>query len=171
LITNKKFSINVHDNFAFEISRQGKFRFAKGQALFSKDRGVADGFKQLNDEPISTRLGTGQRFAFTGRRGDIVIRLDIDVYKHLPDSVVMQWSFENTGSSTIELNPVSAPALELDSAWAHELWTMQGAAVHWGQDFAFKLPAKLERENYLGHVQKGEAVVFPLSTSGIKTLG
>jgi alpha-galactosidase len=162
LITNEKFSINVRDDFAFEISRQGKFRFAKGQALFSDDRGAVDGFKQLKEESISTQLGTGKRFAFTGQRGAIAIRLDVDVYDQMPDSVVMQWSFENTGIATIELNPISAPILELDSAWAHDLWTMQGAAIHWGQDFAFKLPAALKRDNYLGHIQSGEGGGIPI---------
>jgi len=162
VIINNNFSITVHDDFAFEIYRQGKFRLAKGQALFSNDRRAVDGFKQLKEEPIFTQLGEGHRFAFTGRHSNVVVRLDVDVYADLPNSVVMQCSLENAGTSTIKLSSISAPTLELDSAWAHNLCTMQGAAIHWGQDFAFKLPAALKRDNYLGHIQSGEGGGIPI---------
>jgi alpha-galactosidase len=74
----------------------------------------------------------------------------------------MQWAFENIGLSPIQLNSISAPVLTLDSDWAQNLWTMQGAAAEWGLDFAFKLPAKLERKNYLGHIQHGAGGGIPI---------
>lgn len=162
MITNKNFSIAVQDDLAFEISGQGKLCLARGRALLSNESGAVNNFQRAKEESISTVLGVGRRFVFTGQRGDVSIALTIDSYDHLNDCVVMQWSFENTGKSSIKLNSISAPTLELDSEWAHDLWTMQGAAIHWGQDFAFKLPSELERENYLGHIQNGEGGGIPI---------
>lgn len=42
------------------------------------------------------------------------------------------------------------------------LWTLQGAAVAWGQDFAFPLAIGFQRENYLGHLQNAEGGGVPL---------
>jgi alpha-galactosidase len=162
LITNKIFSIAVHNDFAFEIYRQGQVRLAKGRISFLDGHEAMSAFQPLAEENVSTQLGTGKRFAFKGKHGDITIRLHVDVYDHLPNSVVMQCALENTGASTIKLSSINVPALELDAAWAHELWTMQGAAIHWGQDFAFKLPAALKRDNYLGHIQSGEGGGIPV---------
>lgn len=162
MIVNKNFSIIVQDDFTFEISAQGKFSLGRGRVLLSDQSGTVKNFKRSNEESISTALGMGRRFAFSGQRGDVKIALTVDSYDGLSDGVVMQWSFENTGASPIKLNSISAPALELDSAWARDLWTMQGAAIHWGQDFAFKLPSEMERENYLGHIQHGEGGGIPI---------
>lgn len=162
MITNNNFSIAVQDNFAFEIYRQESVRLAKGRISFLDGHEAMSAFQQLKEETVSTQLGTGKRFAFTGQRGNITIRLNVDVYTHLPNSVVMQCSLENAGTSKIKLSSINAPTLELDAAWAHELWTMQGAAIHWGQDFAFKLPAALKRDNYLGHIQSGEGGGIPV---------
>ncbi len=162
MIVNKNFSIDVKDSFDFEITGQGNTRLATGGPVLSNLHGMVNNFQRSTEEAISTTLGSGQRFAFTGQRGDIAIRLTIDSYAHLSDSVVMQWSFENVGKAPITLDSVSAPTLELDSEWARDLWSMQGAAIHWGQDFAFKLPPALERENYLGHIQSGEGGGIPI---------
>lgn len=136
---------------------------AKGMVLLSAEEGGEHAFKRSEDGPISPRLGADRRFAFTGRRGDIAIRLDVDVYDQLHNCFVMQYSFENMSSSTFTLNFISAPVIKLDSEWAHDLWTLQGAAVHWGQDFAFELPSEFKRENYLGHIQNGEGGGIPIA--------
>jgi alpha-galactosidase len=162
VIVNKNFSIAVQDDFAFELSGQRNIRLAKGYVLLSNLDGIVRNFQRFDEESISTVLGDGRRSVFTGQRGDIGIRLTIDSYDHLEDCVLMQWSFENTGKAAIELNSIFAPILELDSTWARDLWTMQGAAIHWGQDFAFKLPKEMKRENYLGHIQNGEGGGIPI---------
>jgi alpha-galactosidase len=159
---NNNLSITVQDDFVFEINRQKKFCLARGCALLSNESETVNNFKRLREGSIVTVLGTGRRSEFTGRRGDLSIALTIDSYDHLNDCAVMQWSFENTGKIPVRLSSISAPMLELDSEWAHSLWTMQGAAVHWGQDFAFKLPSEMKRENYLGHVQNGEGGGIPI---------
>jgi alpha-galactosidase len=162
VITNNNFSVTVQDDFVFEINRHEKFCLARGRALLSCADGMVNNFKRLKEKPITTMLGAGQRSEFSGQCGDISIVLTIDSYDPLNDCVVMQWSFENIGKSPVRLSSISAPVLMLDSEWAHDLWTMQGAAVHWGQDFAFKLPSELKRENYLGHVQNGEGGGIPI---------
>ena len=40
---------------------------------------------------------------------------------------------------------------------------MQGAAVAWGQDFAFEMPIPFDRENYLGHLQDAEGGGIPVN--------
>ena len=42
------------------------------------------------------------------------------------------------------------------------LWSLQGPAVQWGQDFAFPLPQSFSRDNYLGHIQDGEGGGIPI---------
>ena len=162
MIINKNLFIIAQDDFTFMIGREGKFDLAIGQVLLSYESRAVSNFQSAEKESISTTLGSGERFAFSGQRGDIRIALIIDSYDHLDDCVVMQWSFENISNSPIQLSSITAPMLELDRNWAHNLWTMQGAAVHWGQDFAFQLPVYLERENYLGHIQHGEGGGIPI---------
>lgn len=48
------------------------------------------------------------------------------------------------------------------SVWGSALWTMQGAAVQWGQEFAFPLESGFRRENYLGHLQDAEGGGVPV---------
>ena len=43
------------------------------------------------------------------------------------------------------------------------MWSLQGAAVQWGQDFAFPLPANFQRDNFLGHIQNDEGGGIPLA--------
>lgn len=47
--------------------------------------------------------------------------------------------------------------------WGHALWAMQGAAVQWGQEFAFPLENGFRRENYLGHLQDAEGGGVPVT--------
>ena len=91
----------VHDDFAFDVHRGGT-HLAKGRAVFLDEHGIASAMQSLNEETISTALGMGRRFAFTSRHNGLLIRLDVDVYAHLPNSVLMQWSLENIGTSTIK---------------------------------------------------------------------
>ena len=162
MITNNNLSIAVQDNLAFEIKGQGNLLLAKGNILLSDEMKKGKNFQSTNEEGISTSLGTGKRIAYSVQRGDVNITVTIDSYDDLEDCVVMQWSFKNTGKKPVELTSVSTPVLELNSKWAKKMWTMQGASIGWGQDFAFELPPKLERENYLGHLQNGEGGGIPI---------
>jgi len=161
VITNKNSSINIKDNLAFEVSGQ-KLLLAKGSVLLAHENKKGKNFQSAKEESISTTLGVGTRYAFSVQRGDVNVAATIDSYNDLSDCFIMQWTFKNTGTKSVPLNSISAPALELNSKWARDLWTMQGISTGWGQDFAFKLPAKLERENYLGHLQNGEGGGIPI---------
>ena len=162
MIRNNDLAINVQDNLAFEVSSQGKLLLAKGSVLFFNEEKKGKNFQSAKEEMISTSLGDGRRLVFSVQRGDVNITMSIDSYYDLRDCLILQWTGQNTGKKPIQLNSVSAPTLELNSKWAKKLWTMQGASIGWGQDFAFELPKKLERDNYLGHLQNGEGGGIPI---------
>jgi alpha-galactosidase len=162
MITNGNLSISFHDDFSFTITGWNNLPLAKGHFQFSNGRSVLKGFKRARVDAISNNLGAGVRYAYLGHYGDLKARLTLDKYDSLSDCVVMQWHFENSGTASVTLNSISAPTLKLAAAWAHSLWTMQGAAVHWGQDFAFKLMPGFARDNYLGHIQNGEGGGIPI---------
>lgn len=162
MITHRNISVRVQDNLAFQIIGNGTLPLAEGRVLISREVEMGSDFQATNEEIISTLLGAARRSVFSVQRGDVNITLAVDVQNDLPDSVILQWFFENTGKKPVSLSSITSPELILNSEWACDVWTMQGAAVAWGQDFAFKLPAKFERENYLGHVQKGEGGGIPI---------
>ena len=152
----------MQENLAFEIKGQGNLPLAKGRVLISDEHGEGNNFQSANEETVTTTLGNGKRLAFSIQRGAINIIATVDSYNDLDNCFILQWKFENVGNEPLQLNSVFTPSLELDPKWAQDLWTMQGAAVHWGQDFAFKLPAEFERENHLGHIQNGEGGGIPI---------
>jgi alpha-galactosidase len=81
------------------------------------------------------------------------------------DAVRLQWTITNIGRTEIAFDRVAAPVLRLDRQafpLSRRLWTMQGAAVKWGQDFAFPLPSGFARDNYLGHLQDAEGGGIPV---------
>ena len=161
MITNKNFSVAMQDDLAFDV-RGRNLLLAKGDVLFGNAGGAGSDFQTMNEEAISTLLGTGKRFTWSIQRGDVHITVTVDSYDGLDDCLILQWTFKNMGNEGIHLNSISAPVLALDPTWAQNLWTMQGASITWGQDFAFELPSELERENYLGHIQSGEGGGIPI---------
>ena len=162
MITNKNLSVIVQDNLAFEIKGQGNLLLAKGNVLFSDELKKGKNFQSAGEETVSAQIGTGKRVAYSVQRGDVSIAAIVESYDDLENCFVMQWVFKNIGQKPVELTSISSPALELNSKWAKNLWTMQGASIGWGQDFAFALPSKLERDNYLGHLQNGEGGGIPI---------
>lgn len=92
-----------------------------------------------------------------------ILRLNLFLEPLAPDAVSVQATVTNAGSLPFHFDRFDAPRLDLAPGFsARPLWTMQGAAVHWGQDFAFELPSTFSRENFLGHVQDGEGGGIPL---------
>ncbi len=56
------------------------------------------------------------------------------------------------------------PRLEVflpSTSWTGSIWSAQGAATGWGQEFVFPLPQAFYRENYLGHLQDAEGGGVP----------
>jgi alpha-galactosidase len=90
------------------------------------------------------------------------------------DAYSIKWTLTNIGQTPVSFDSFEAPVLQLDrSAFpAHDpLWTLQGAAVHWGQDFAFVLPHGFARDNFLGHQQNGEGGGIPINYFWNKNYG
>ncbi|HVN55774.1 MAG TPA: alpha-galactosidase [Anaerolineaceae bacterium] len=90
------------------------------------------------------------------------------------DRVILACSLTNTGSTDLVLDGLELPRLEFDPHTFDSrsgLWSLQGAAVRWGQDFAFELPLPFQRENYLGHLQDAEGGGIPVNTIWKKGLG
>jgi len=91
------------------------------------------------------------------------LRLDLLLEPLAPDAASVKATVTNAGNLPLHFDRCDAPRLDLAPAFsARPLWTMQGAAIHWGQDFAFELPPTFSRENFLGHVQDGEGGGIPL---------
>jgi alpha-galactosidase len=88
--------------------------------------------------------------------------LTIDQYPAWPDAFFLEWTFENRGGIPLKVHQLAAPRLELGEGLRGELWTLQGPAVDWGQDFAFPLPASFHRDNFLGHNDNGEGGGIPV---------
>ena len=115
---------------------------------------------------VDTDLGHAQRLTadatFTDHdRHALRVTLTADAYPQWPDAFVLHWTFENDGIQPLAIDQFTAPQLELMN-WPGELWSLQGAAVKWGQDFAFPLPADFRRDNFLGHEHHGEGGGIPI---------
>jgi alpha-galactosidase len=96
-----------------------------------------------------------------GRR----LRLNLSLEQPGPDLLSLKTELANTGESPLHFDHFSAPELLPDPAGfpiSSPLWTMQGAAVQWGQDFAFQLMPGFARDNFLGHLQNAEGGGLPL---------
>lgn len=102
------------------------------------------------------------------------LTLNITAALEDPQFVNLRFSVLNSGNKPVTLDRFTAPTLHLDRGVfpPHKpLWTMQGAAVHWGQDFAFHLPIGFSRDNYLGHLQDGEGGGIPVNYFWNETTG
>ncbi len=78
------------------------------------------------------------------------------------DAWQIQVLIENSGPAPLSVYRLRLEVLLPASRWNDPLWSMQGAAVGWGQDFAFPLPLGFQRENYLGHLQDAEGGGVPV---------
>lgn len=84
------------------------------------------------------------------------------------------WTVTNVGPAPISFDRIAAPRLLLDRSTfsaSQPTWTLQGAAVQWGQDFAFPLSEGFSRDNFLGHLQDAEGGGIPLTYFWNQALG
>ena len=84
MITNKNFSVAMQDDLAFDV-RGRNLLLAKGDVLFGNAGGAGSDFQTMNEEAISTLLGTGKRFTWSIQRGDVHITVIVDSYDGLDD--------------------------------------------------------------------------------------
>jgi alpha-galactosidase len=100
---------------------------------------------------------------FTHRSGSrLQLILTVDQYPDYPQVVFLRTQVVNIGDTLVLVERFSSPLIQLGPALQSPLWSLQGAAVQWGQDFAFPLPQIFERENYLGHLDSGEGGGVPV---------
>lgn len=75
----------------------------------------------------------------------------------------LQFSLTNKTGRSLHFTRLRWEIQLPEKQWGESpLWTLQGAAVAWGQDFAFPLEIGFRRENYLGHLQNAEGGGVPL---------
>lgn len=112
---------------------------------------------------LSSSLGEGLRYTVEmSFEHNLVCLFNIEYYPHWQDNVFLRWRFENRGNVPVEIHRLSLPRLIIPRPTPKRVWTFQGAAVQWGQDFAFELPTTFYRDNFLGHLQDGEGGGIPL---------
>ncbi|MGB9897322.1 glycoside hydrolase family 36 protein [Thermanaerothrix sp.] len=112
---------------------------------------------------LSSSLGKGFRYSVEiTYKCDLICIINIDYFPRWHDTVFLHWRFENRGDLPIEINRLSLPRMSIPRPSSQSVWTFQGAAVQWGQDFAFELPSTFYRDNFLGHLQDGEGGGIPL---------
>jgi alpha-galactosidase len=116
--------------------------------------------------PQAVEIGDGSACGTFALPNGGILRLEISARAlDAPAAHSVKWTFTNSGPTAISFDGFVAPLLTLDRATfpVHDpLWTLQGAAVTWGQDFAFELPRGFSRENFLGHQQNGEGGGLPV---------
>jgi alpha-galactosidase len=112
---------------------------------------------------VKTRATSGSGSYATPGGG--FLRLGMSIEQADPDQIAFNVTITNIGQVPVQFDHFSAPKLQLDPQTFDvqaRLWTMQGAAVHWGQDFAFQLKPGFRRENFLGHLQNAEGGGIPV---------
>jgi len=168
MLTNDQLALHIHNNLSFDLTQaESTDPLATGRAMLSS--GVIDllGLQPARSTgadatDVITNLGAAQRLIAEAIFSDALrVTLTADAYAHWPNAFVLQWTLENIGTEPLQIDQFTAPQLEL-SNWPGELWSLQGAAVNWGQDFAFPLPADFRRDNFLGHVDRGEGGGIPI---------
>ena len=166
MITNHHFSLDLNDGFSITLKDRTtslavcRIDLSRGSSSLLVEK---PGRFHISDaESIQTGLGMAQRVITRATFGALQARLTIDQYAQWEDAFILQWEFENQGDSPLKVDVSSLPHLQLSEALRQNLWTMQGVAVDWGQDFALPLPESFARDNYLGHNDYGEGGGVPL---------
>ena len=172
MLTNDQAALHLYGNLAFELSQIGSNApLATGRASLWSSAIDLLGSPPTRSEcadstDVDTDLGHAQRLTAEATFSDhtqraLHVTLTAELYAQWPNAFVMQWTFENCGVAALAIDRLAGPQLSLND-WPGELWTLQGAAVDWGQDFAFPLPVGFQRDNFLGHVDQGEGGGIPL---------
>lgn len=174
-----------HAGIVLELDSDMHFRFGRPQA----ETTVTDGWVEVESggevlhqfaleagavqrEQVTTDLGQTQRLTVSGvaELHDVQLRrtLTVDAYAEWPNALILEDRYQNLSDVPVTLDRVADPVLQLDS-WhtdpafpPNQFWSFQGAAVEWGQDFAFFLPSFFSRDNYLGHLDGAEGGGIPL---------
>ena len=150
----------INSRFEIEIQFEQQL-LGKAELVWNNNSGKPDSLK-IDGQTISAL------YLVEGSR--IEVKLVIQEIES-GQAVSLLYSLRNLGSDVFTCPHLSLPRISLNKAvFTKGSWTMQGPAVHWGQDFAFPL-SDHERENYLGHLQDAEGGGIPLVYFWNKELG
>jgi alpha-galactosidase len=154
-------NISIQPDFTFSISdagtELGKMRF---RIIHNGEDLLANGI--IKDQ--STR--NNDKYYIWSSSDCPGLELFISIQSTEDNWVGLECKIENNGKKDISFEKLVIPEWILNPdhfSVQKGLWTMQGAAVGWGQDFAFKMPVPFERENYLGHLQEAEGGGIPIN--------
>jgi alpha-galactosidase len=166
LITNHHFSLDLHDDFSISLKERDTLLAVSRIELSRRTASLLaehPGVMRISEaESVQTELGVAQRVNTSASFGVLRVRVTIDNYAQWEDAFILQWEFENQGDSPINVEMATLPRLHLSEALCQDVWTMQGVAVAWGQDFALPMPESFARDNYLGHNDNDEGGGIPL---------
>jgi len=133
-----------------------KLRLWRGAADLLRGSAIESVAFRPDGAKADYRLGNGERLR-------IAVRADVIRGQDVP---CLTWAVTNLGLRPMLFDRIAAPELRLSRKAfpaRKPLWSLQGAAVKWGQDFAFPLPNTFSRENDLGHIQDGEGGGIPVA--------
>jgi alpha-galactosidase len=166
LIANHHFNLDLNDDFSITLREHDTLLAVCQIDLIHDTTSLLvekpDALHISNAETIQTELGHARRVVASATFGSIQARLSIDRYTQWEDAFILQWEFKNQGDSPLKVDISSLPHLRLGEALRQGIWTMQGVAVDWGQDFAMQLPESFARDNFLGHNDNEEGGGVPL---------
>ena len=139
------------------------------QDILSTSTGYGD---RLEPGPVTTVHTSGTEWRIEANRetpANCRLRQTIRIQRspHWANAFILQAVIENLGSQPVRIDHLTCPSVRLGD-WLTEAeagarpWTFQGAAVSWGQDFAFPLPHEFKRDNFLGHLNNAEGGGIPL---------
>jgi alpha-galactosidase len=161
-----------------------------GQHLATASLGLFHGGDMLvdysQDVQVSPHLVKGDMHL----ENDGFLHFHLTIHTPRENAISLKLTLSNPGNNPVSFDRVQAPHIHLDReafSTTQPLWTMQGASVFWGQDFAFPLysaPTPVEsgiftlrqgmqamaaargkgfsRDNFLGHLQDGEGGGIPV---------
>ena len=177
-VENRQVVIDLDDTMHFRLGPlEGGTTVIDGWAEVESGGQIVDRFTLEPDTLQRARVGTGlghaQRFTVSGVAdlpGGARLRrtLAVDAYPRWPNALILQARYDNLSAVPVALDRVIDPALQLDSSQTDpallpgQFWSFQGAAVEWGQDFAFPMPPVFSRDNYLGHLEGAEGGGIPV---------
>lgn len=117
----------------------------------------------LNSNLQQVRMGESSVIGIFSQSSGAILHVELVLEPIFPTADFLKVTLTNAGDVPIRFDRFDAPCLSLAPSFARSsLWTMQGAAVSWGQDFAFELSRGFSRDNYLGHIQDGEGGGIPV---------
>ncbi|MCB9136348.1 MAG: alpha-galactosidase [Anaerolineales bacterium] len=158
-------NLTLDKNFTLHLAHEGQPFATASLGLFRGGDMVAERAHIL--ATTSTQISGKMHVENTGD-----LNFDLTHYPVRGNALFLQLTLSNASATPLTFDRVLAPLLHLTREAfppTQPLWTMQGAAVYWGQDFAFPLfdPSSrnkgFSRENFLGHLQDGEGGGIPVA--------